>query len=662
MRSHEFGPSNYEASDSAASHIGGPPLTRIASPAPGGGVSAESSEGSAVGTKHRRRWLYFFASISLILVIAAVGGGYWGYERVQQAMSTYQQVKLDVRALESLKSANFAAFNVTDAQRAHGQFVQLQTDVNHLDEQTTLPSFVEPIALRIPYLKRRYTAGRQVIQVARLLADSGVVGSAIGEQALQAYKTTGLSAPSSPSSPTWLDVVNQQMPQIVAVKNQIDQAIQLRSKIDVSVLPASTSSHLDQLDKLVASHDLNKLVDTQLPALISAFGGDEPARYLVLIQNPSELRPSGGFPGTIAIVTFERGQLRNYEFYDVYDLNLAYTSNPHDPVTQPWALSKYAPSPELSILDASWWSDFPASAQTIMQMYQATGWPSIKGVVALDPAAVGAMLRLSGPMTIDVDGEMRTITADNVHDEIERQRRLARDGQKSQDVHKQVVAIIGKNLIEELKSGDRSMTLKMVTAIEQTATDRDLQVYSADPTVQALIKKRQWAGRLVPDAAEPTIAVTFANVAFGKSSELMYPSYTLTFGPSTDGEREAHLAIMMQHTGSLDDDPFYSGFQRWWVDVTLPAGSQRTGSSFPDVSNPEEPNGGSYEIPLMPASTETLKIDFVMPDSATLTFRRQPGLHTALVKVVDQACGVSSSPRYLTSDGKFQLSSICATP
>ncbi len=662
MGSHQFGVSNYEASEPASVRMGGPALTRIAAPARGRVVTTESSQLPAAHAKQRRWWLYFLLVMSLMFVVAAVSGGYWGYERVQRALSTYRQVKLDVQALETLKTANLSTFTVTDAAYVHGQFVQLQTDVNRLDAQTTLPALVKPIALRIPYVQRRYAAGRQVLQVVHLLADSGVEGSAIGEQALEAYKTTGLSSTASPSSPTWLDVVSQQMPQIVAARNQIDQALQLRAQIDDSVLPASTRSRLGQLDQLAASHDLNKLVDTQLPALASAFGGDGPARYLVLIQNPSELRPSGGFPGTIAIVTFDRGQLRSYEFYDVYDLNLAYTTNPHDPVTQPWALSKYAPSPELSILDASWWSDFPTSAKTIMKMYASTGWPPIKGVVALDPAAVGAMLKLSGPMTIDVDGEMRTITAENVHDEIERQRRLARDGQKSEDVHKQVVAIIGKNLIEQLKSGDRSMMLNMVKAIEQTAISRDLQVYSANPTVQSLIVQRRWAGQLVSDETEPTIAVTFANVAFGKSSELMYPSYTLTVGTSSGGTREAHLKITMQHTGSLKDDPFYSGFQRWWIDVTLPAGSRRTGSSLSDVSNPDEPNGGSYEVPLMPGSTESVTIDFVMPDSATLTVRRQPGLHTALVTVADQSCKTSASPRYLTSDSQFQLPGVCAAP
>ncbi len=544
----------------------------------------------------------------------------------------------------------------------HSQFVQLQNDLNQLDDETHVPARLVPWVLKIPYVGPRYTAGKQVLQVAQLLAQSGVEASAIGQQALTAYKTTGLASSEAPSSPTWLDVIDQQMPQIIQVKHQIDEALQLRSQIDESVLPAGAQTKLTKLDQLASSHDLNNLIEVQLPALQAAFGADGPARYLVLIQNPSELRPSGGFPGTIALVTFDRGQLRSYEFFDVYDLNEAYTTSPHDTIQQPWALSKYAPSPQLSILDASWWSDFPTSGATIMKMYSTTGWPSIRGVVALDPAVVGAMLKLTGPMTIDVDGEMRTITSDNVHDEIERQRRLARAGQKTEDVHKQVVAIIGKQLIDQFKGGDRQTVLNMVDAIKQTANSRDLQIYSADQPLQALIEKHGWAGRLVPNEAKPTIAVTWANVAFGKSSELMEPRYTVTLGAVVNGIQSAQLKIDMTHTGSPDDDPFYSGFQRWWIDVTLPNGSTVTGSNIADVANPDEPNGGSYEVPLMPDASATLTIDFQMPAPQTLTIRRQPGAHTAQLTVVDSTCTVPTKSQPLSQDLSFNLNAICTAP
>jgi hypothetical protein len=433
----------------------------------------------------------------------------------------------------------------------------------------------------------------------------------------------------------------------------------LRAQIDQHYLPVTAQLKLAKFDELTGRYDLDKLVNTQLPALQAAFGANGPARYLVLIQNPSELRPSGGFPGTIALVTFDRGQLRSYEFYDVYDLNQAYTESQHAPVAQPWALSRYAPSPELSILDASWWSNFPTSAAKILSMYQSTDWPSIRGVVALDPAVVGSMLSITGPITIDVDGETRTITADNVHDEIERQRALQRAGEKTEDVHKQVVAIIGKEIIERMKGGDRSTTLEMAKAIEKTAEHRDMQIYSADADVQALIEERGWSGSMTPEPGVPTLALTFANVAFGKSSELMHSSFDMTIGPSVNGMRDVQLDVTLDHTGSPDNDPFYQGFQRWWVDVTLPEGSQRTRSTVPEVSNPDEPNGGSYEIPLPSGSHATFTIDFRMPDTSMLLLRRQAGLTPAKVTIDTPQCSSAPHVETLNTDLIVSLTNAC---
>jgi hypothetical protein len=610
----------------------------------------------------RRRWRSFRVArwATFVLVLVALSGAVaWGVVRVRAALTTYHAVTADVQGLQGLESSNFSTFTPDDAARVHAQFAQLETDIDLLVRLTRVPNRFERLVIGLPYVGPRYQAGTQTLQVVKLLADSGTSGSAIGEQVLQAYKTNGLSASTAPASPTWLDVVDQRMPQIVQITNQIDEAMALRAHIDERYLPLAAQAKLAKFDEITSRYDLNQFVNTQLPALQSAFGADGPARYLILIQNPSELRPSGGFPGTIALVTFDRGQLQSYEFYDVYDLNQAYTESTHQPIPQPWPLAHYAASPELSILDASWWSDFPTSAATIMSMYQATGWPPIKGVIALDPAMVGSMLRITGPITIDVDGEMRTITADNVHDEIERQRALQRAGEKTQDVHKQVVAIIGKDIIERIKNGDRATMLRMAKAVEQSANHRDLQIYSSDANVQAIIAKRSWSGSLIPDPSIPTLALTYANVAFGKSSELMHPTYAVTIDPPVDGMRLVHLQVTLDHTGSPDDDPFYEGFQRWWIEVTLPAGSERIGSNQATVTNSEEPNGGSYEIPLPSGTRAMLNIDFRMPEPSDLLIRRQAGLTPAQVTVVQPGCNTAQKAATLNTDLLVTLGATC---
>ena len=143
----------------------------------------------------------------------------------------------------------------------------------------------------------------------------------------------------------------------------------------------------------------------------------------------------------------------------------------------------------------------------------------------------------------------------------------------------------------------------------------------------------------------------------------MEPSFTVTLGAVVNGMQSAQLKIDMTHTGSPDDDPFYSGFQRWWIDVTLPIGSTVTGSNIADVANPDEPNGGSYEVPLMPEASATLTIDFQMPAPQSLTFRRQPGLNNAEVTVVDHGCDAFPDQNNAQSGSQLQSErAVCTAP
>ena len=54
----------------------------------------------------------------------------------------------------------------------------------------------------------------------------------------------------------------------------------------------------------------------------SILGWDAPRRYLVLTQNPAELRPTGGYIGSYGIVTFDKGRITERMFQDVFLLDL----------------------------------------------------------------------------------------------------------------------------------------------------------------------------------------------------------------------------------------------------------------------------------------------------------------------------------------------------
>lgn len=136
-------------------------------------------------------------------------------------------------------------------------------------------------------------------------------------------------------------------------------------------------------------------VDDVLPAIL---GWEGRRRYLVLAQNPAELRPSGGYIGTYGIVEFEAGQLVGHQFRDTQSLDgvagLPYVEPPeplraHLLGERSWRLS-----------DANWSPDFPTTARDAIELYRVESGDAVDGVIALTTYALDELMTVLGPIEV----------------------------------------------------------------------------------------------------------------------------------------------------------------------------------------------------------------------------------------------------------------------
>lgn len=80
--------------------------------------------------------------------------------------------------------------------------------------------------------------------------------------------------------------------------------------------------------------------------------------YLVLLQNNMELRPTGGFIGSFALLTFNKGQLLDFEVRDVYSTDGQLKGH----VEPPTELKEHLGEAGWYLRDSNWDPDFPTSA------------------------------------------------------------------------------------------------------------------------------------------------------------------------------------------------------------------------------------------------------------------------------------------------------------
>jgi len=138
-------------------------------------------------------------------------------------------------------------------------------------------------------------------------------------------------------------------------------------------------------------------VSAQLPAIL---GWDGPRRYLVLTQDPAELRPSGGLIGSYGIIAFDRGRITERRFLSVSPLD-GKTDYPFARPPQELADYLLGPTQSWQLADAGWSPDFPTSAQDALRLYtNESGDARIDGVLGMTTYTIDQLLKVTGPISV----------------------------------------------------------------------------------------------------------------------------------------------------------------------------------------------------------------------------------------------------------------------
>ncbi len=139
-----------------------------------------------------------------------------------------------------------------------------------------------------------------------------------------------------------------------------------------------------------------------LPTLL---GYDSEKEYLVLFMNNAELRPTGGFIGSVGRLIIENGKVKEFTIQDVYDLDGQLTRH-----IEPHYIIRRNLQPHLYLRDSNFDLDFQRSASMSAMIYNLESDNSPDGVVAVDFNIIKRILEITGPLklptyNIDIDSE-----------------------------------------------------------------------------------------------------------------------------------------------------------------------------------------------------------------------------------------------------------------
>ena len=408
-------------------------------------------------------------------------------------------------------------------------------------------------------------AGRDLLDAGLLISDAGMAFS----DAITIVEKAGILARATSTK----ELVNEQ------IFKPLDEAIK-RAEQDIldaeSIMGGISSDDVSEAYRVQLNYVREQLPEFQalitsardgLTFLKSALGSDRPRQYLILFANSSELRPAGGFPGSYGLLTVEGGHIKDFQTDDIY--------NPDGQIKE-----KIIPPRELQHItktwgrrDAGWWADFPTSAKKVAELYQRGGGTSIDGVFSIDPEFLSAILKVTGPITLN-DYKL-TLNSNNVVAELQREIEYAKNNTTGQP--KKVIMDLAPIMLEKISQLSEEKLPILAKELMSALKSRSVMMFFSDTKLEKYALSQQFSGS-VKETDGDYLNVNIANVK-GSKSDAVTDTTMKVESWLEDGNMIHRLTLTRRHDGGFSPYAFYNQTNQSWIRVLVPEGSTLRGIS-----------------------------------------------------------------------------------
>jgi hypothetical protein len=351
---------------------------------------------------------------------------------------------------------------------------------------------------------------------------------------------------------------------------------------------------------------------------------------LVLLENPSEMRPGGGFFGSYADVAIGNGAIQTISVHDIADVDVAFAKKIVPP--KPLQLEETGWRPA----DGNWFFDFPTSASATIALFNASSLyantsTTFDGAIAVTPQVMSNLLSVTGPVTVSnaavgiapTNGST-TFSSDSLVTQIQA---IVQAGQAKSSVSagastypKKVLDVLWSSVLGKLASSTDAEKQQMLGMTSGWIANKEAMAYFKDPNFENFITTYGAAGdEFVPpqNFNGDYLAVLNTDVNSDKSELYVSSTIDLNISIGSDGIATDHLAVTRTHHGNQSSSWWYQTTSQDYMQVFVPAGSSLTNESGGFVKTVSAPinyaQRGYATNPLLLAIEASTKQSFAYP-------------------------------------------------
>ncbi len=225
-----------------------------------------------------------------------------------------------------------------------------------------------------------------------------------------------------------------------------------------------------------------------IPTIPSTIALGSKKTYLLLFQNNNELRPTGGFIGSYALVTFSDGKLIDFNVEDVY----AADGQLRGHVEPPPKLKEFLGQASWFLRDSNWDPDFPTTAQRVEWFFLKETGREVDGVIAINLFTVQKLLKNLGPINLPDYNE--SITHQNIFERAEYYSEINFFPGSTQK--KDFLGILAKTIFIHLQEQEPRVFFKNALSLYQSLTEKDTLLSLHDDKINQILNQLNWAGQI----------------------------------------------------------------------------------------------------------------------------------------------------------------------
>jgi hypothetical protein len=235
-------------------------------------------------------------------------------------------------------------------------------------------------------------------------------------------------------------------------------------------------------------------LDAAMGLALDMTGANGPRQYLVLTQNPDEVRPTGGYAGTYGLIDASGGHVRLTRYGPTGDWARAHTTAAIPAKLAPFVFEYASPPQPQTLSNTNITPDFPAAARLAADLWRRGGEKPVNGVLSLEPSVLSRLVAVFGSVAVPTYGE--TVTAATVQQRIDYYAHGAAAIGKTDTQRKDFIAALAHAVLARMLGAHGSQWVDCALALRSGFGQREAMVWSADAKVQAGLARLGWDGAL----------------------------------------------------------------------------------------------------------------------------------------------------------------------